>query len=82
MPTRAGADRLGASRSRLCRLAQLAGELTSYLRCNPTPSARPAVFGVSTFIAAPIPRGPSAPDSAIAAATRSRSSSSESCAGR
>ena len=46
------------------------------------PSARPATLGVTTFITCPMPPGPDAPVSAIAAATIAVSSSSLSCAGR
>ncbi len=49
------------------------------------PSARPATFGLTIFMTAPIARGPSAPApaaSATAAATICSSSSSDSCWGR
>ena len=46
------------------------------------PSARPAVVDPTAFMTRPRPRGPSAPVSAIASATRSVSSASVSWAGR
>ncbi len=46
------------------------------------PSARPATFGIAAFMTAPMSLGDVAPDSATAASTIARSSSSESSAGR
>ena len=46
------------------------------------PSARPATFGIATFITCPMSFGEVAPVSATAPATIARSSSSDSSAGR
>ena len=45
-------------------------------------SARPAMRGFRTAITLPMPCGPAAPDSAMAASTAATSSASDICCGR